>query len=53
MFWTTLARSGSRFYEVPIRYDARGFHEGKKIRTGEAVRALAAIVAHRFTRLRA
>jgi hypothetical protein len=53
MFWTTLARSGARFYEVPIRYRARGSHEGKKIRTGEAAPALTAIVAHRFTRLRA
>lgn len=35
-----------------IRYRARGFSEGKEIRTGEVVRALAAIVAHRFTRLR-
>ena len=48
-----LWRSGARFYEVPIRYRARSYREGKKIRAGDALRALAAIVAHRFTRLRA
>lgn len=48
-----LLRSGARFYEVPIRYRARGWREGKKIRSSDALRALAAIVAHRVTKLRA
>jgi hypothetical protein len=46
-----LWRSGARFYEVPIRYRARSYREGKKIRAADALRALSAIVAHRFTRL--
>jgi glycosyltransferase involved in cell wall biosynthesis len=46
-----LHRSGARFAEVPIRYRARSYREGKKIRASDALRALAAIVAHRFTRL--
>jgi glycosyltransferase involved in cell wall biosynthesis len=48
-----LWRSGARFVEVPIRYRARSYREGKKIRASDALRALAAIVGHRFTRLRA
>jgi glycosyltransferase involved in cell wall biosynthesis len=48
-----LWRSGARFYEVPIRYRARSYREGKKIRALDALRAVAAIVAHRFTKLRA
>ncbi len=46
-----LWRSGARFYEVPIRYRARSFRDGKKIRASDALRAVAAIVGHRFTRL--
>lgn len=46
-----LWRSGARFYEVPIRYRARSFQEGKKIRASDALRAVVAIVGHRFTRL--
>ena len=48
-----LWRSGARFTEVPIRYRARSYREGKKIRASDALRAIAAIVGHRFTRLRA
>jgi glycosyltransferase involved in cell wall biosynthesis len=48
-----LWRSGARFFEAPIRYRARSYREGKKIRSSDALRALAAIVAHRFTRLKA
>jgi len=48
-----LHRSGARFYEVPIRYRARSYREGKKIRAGDALRAVIAIVAHRFSRLKA
>lgn len=46
-----LWRSGARFYEVPIGYRARSYREGKKIRASDALRAVAAIVGHRFTRL--
>ena len=35
-----LARRGARFYERPIRYDRRGFDEGKKIGWRDGVRAL-------------
>lgn len=47
-----LWRCDARFHEVPIRYRARSVPEGKKIRAGDALRAVAAIVVHRFTRLR-
>ncbi len=48
-----LLRSDARIAEIPIRYRARSYREGKKIHAIDAARALAAIVAHRFTRLRA
>ncbi|MBX3420336.1 MAG: glycosyltransferase family 2 protein [Pirellulaceae bacterium] len=35
-----LARRRARFYERPIRYWRRGFHEGKKIGWRDAVRAI-------------
>lgn len=35
-----LARKRARFYERPIRYDRRGFDEGKKIGWKDGVRAL-------------
>lgn len=35
-----LARKRARFYERPIRYDRRGFDEGKKIGWRDGVRAL-------------
>ncbi|MEZ6138036.1 MAG: hypothetical protein R3C53_24395 [Pirellulaceae bacterium] len=35
-----LARKKVRFYERPIRYDRRGFDEGKKIGWRDGVRAL-------------
>jgi glycosyltransferase involved in cell wall biosynthesis len=46
-----LWRRGARFVEIPIRYRARSYREGKKIRASDALRALVAIVAHRFSRL--
>jgi glycosyltransferase involved in cell wall biosynthesis len=46
-----LWRSGARFYEVPIGYRARSYREGKKIRASDALRAVAAILGHRFTKL--
>ncbi len=45
-----LRRSGARFYEVPIRYRARSYAEGKKIRLHHAVAAFAAVLRHRFSR---
>lgn len=47
-----LRRAGARFYEVPIAYQARTYKEGKKIRLADALRALFAILYHRFSRLR-
>jgi glycosyltransferase involved in cell wall biosynthesis len=47
-----LWRSGARFREVPIRYRPRGVEEGKKIRARDTLRALGAVLVHRFTRLR-
>lgn len=41
-----LARRGCRFVEVPIRYEARGYADGKKIRLRHAVEALACIVRY-------
>ena len=35
-----LARKGVRFYERPIRYHRRSYHEGKKIGWRDGVRAL-------------
>jgi glycosyltransferase involved in cell wall biosynthesis len=47
-----LRRSGARFYEVPIRYRARTYAEGKKIRLHDALAAFVAVARHRFSRLR-
>jgi glycosyltransferase involved in cell wall biosynthesis len=47
-----LRRTGARFYEVPIHYRARSYAEGKKIRLHHAVAAFAAVLRHRFSRLR-
>jgi len=38
-----LARRGARFCEVPVRYEARGYDEGKKIRLRDGLRTLYAI----------
>lgn len=46
-----LWRAGARFIEVPIRYRARSYRDGKKIRPFDAARAFGAIVVHRFSRL--
>jgi glycosyltransferase involved in cell wall biosynthesis len=46
-----LRRSGARFYEVPIRYRARTYAEGKKIQLRDALAAFAAVLRHRFSRL--
>lgn len=41
-----LARRGRRIHEVPIRYDARGYHEGKKIGIKDAFNAFYCIVRY-------
>lgn len=41
-----LARKRARFYERPIRYDRRGFDEGKKIGWRDGVRALYCILRY-------
>jgi glycosyltransferase involved in cell wall biosynthesis len=41
-----LARRGCRFVEVPVRYDSRGWEEGKKIGVRDAFRALWCIVRY-------
>ena len=42
-----LARQKPRVVEVPIRYRGRTYRQGKKIRAGDAVRAVYAIVKYR------
>ena len=41
-----LARRGCRFQEIPIRYNARGYEDGKKIGMRDAVNALYCIVRY-------
>ncbi len=41
-----LARCKARFYERPIRYDRRGFDEGKKIGWRDGVRALYCMIRY-------
>jgi len=43
-----LLRSGSRIYEVPIRYTGREMHEGKKISWKDGIPALVTLVKLRF-----
>jgi len=47
-----LAQWGAEIYEVPIRYTARGYAEGKKIGPWDGVRALGALVRTALTRRR-
>lgn len=46
-----LVRSGIDIVEVPISYSPRGAAEGKKLTWRDGLRALRAILAHRFTKL--
>lgn len=39
-----LAQAGAEIYEVPIRYTARGYAEGKKIRPWDGLGAIAALL---------
>ena len=43
-----LARTGARFYEVPISYHGRDYSQGKKIRWRDGVEAFWAILRFRF-----
>jgi glycosyltransferase involved in cell wall biosynthesis len=43
-----LRRRGVRIHEVPIRYNARGIAEGKKIRARDGFEALWTLVKYRF-----
>jgi glycosyltransferase involved in cell wall biosynthesis len=43
-------RLGYRIYEVPIRYNARGIAEGKKIRARDGFQALWTLLRYRFVR---
>lgn len=42
-------KRGYRIYEVPISYNGREYHEGKKIGMKDAFEALGALVRYRFT----
>jgi dolichol-phosphate mannosyltransferase len=44
-----LCRLGIRIHEVPIRYNARGIAEGKKIRARDGSEALWTLLRYRFT----
>ncbi len=43
-----LRKQGYRIHEVPIRYDARSFKEGKKVRWFDGVIALWTLIKYRF-----
>ncbi len=43
-----LARTGARFYEVPISYMPREYDQGKKIRFRDGLHAIWAILRYRF-----
>ena len=45
-----LRRRGHEIHEVPIRYNARGIAEGKKIRARDGFEALWTLIRYRFTR---
>ena len=44
-----LCRLGIRIHEVPIRYNARGIADGKKIRARDGFEALWTLIRYRFT----
>ena len=46
-----LLRRGHRIYEVPISYNGREFHEGKKITWRDGFGALRALLKYRFVRV--
>ena len=44
-----LIQSGERIFEVPVRYHARSFEEGKKLTAGDGVRAVGTLLRCRFS----
>jgi hypothetical protein len=42
-------KKGYRVYEIPITYDGRGYHEGKKITWRDGLVALWVLLKCRFT----
>lgn len=44
-----LCRLGIRIHEVPVRYNARGIADGKKIRARDGFEALWTLIRYRFT----
>ena len=42
-------KRGYRVYEIPITYDGRGYHEGKKITWRDGFVALWCLLKFRFT----
>ncbi len=47
-----LLRRGVKIVEVPIRYNPRGFREGKKIKTSDGIEAVLLLMKYRFSRKR-
>jgi glycosyltransferase involved in cell wall biosynthesis len=47
-FTAKVLKTGARIYEVPISYNGREWHEGKKIKWTDAVIALWTLVKYRF-----
>ena len=47
-FTVKVARSGCKFYEVPITYDGRGYAEGKKITWKDGIAAIFTILQSRL-----
>jgi len=45
----TLAKRGYDFVEVPIRYKGRTYEQGKKIKTSDAIKGAAYIIARRLS----
>jgi len=43
-----ILKRGYRIYEVPIRYAGREYHEGKKIQSSDAFKAMWALFKYRF-----
>jgi dolichol-phosphate hexosyltransferase len=43
-----LIRRGERIFEVPVRYQARSFEEGKKLTAGDGVRVVGTLIRCRF-----
>jgi glycosyltransferase involved in cell wall biosynthesis len=44
-----LIQRGERIFEVPVRYNARSFEEGKKLTAGDGIRVFGTLIRCRFT----